>query len=219
MMKAYNKNMPTTTELTIKYIAEHPSIKDCLKKGIINYSKLSRKIAKDLDIEKKSSMEAILIACRRYESKISGEKILEDKILNVLKKSELEIKNRIIVCIVEKARYLDKIIELEKKIQKKADTFYAIEGSKVFTIITSEKYLEYLEQILEKGIIKKTMSLAMITIKSPKELETTPGVNAFVYSKFREHGINIIEQMSCWTDTIIVISEEHIAKVMNFLKF
>ncbi|GAG32571.1 unnamed protein product, partial [marine sediment metagenome] len=47
----------------------------------------------------------------------------------------------------------------------------------------------------------------------------TPGVNAFVYSKFREHGINIIEQMSCWTDTIIVILEEHIATVMKFLKF
>jgi len=211
--------MPTTTELTEKYISEHPSIKDCLKGGVINYSKLSRKIAKELDIEKKSSMEAILIACRRYEAKITNEKILEDKILDVLRKSELEIKNKIIVCIIEKTRYHNKILEIEKKVQKKADTFYAIEGSKVFTIVTSEKYLEYLESIFEKGILKKTTSLAMITIKSPRELETTPGVNAFVYSKFREHGINIIEQMSCWTDTIIVISEEHIATVMKFLKF
>ena len=59
----------------------------------------------------------------------------------------------------------------------------------------------------------------MITIKSPKDLENTPGVNAFVYSKFREHGINIVEQISCWTDTIVVISEEDIAIVMKFLKF
>lgn len=211
--------MPTTAELTEKYLAEHPSIKDCLRQGIINYSKLSRKIAKELDIEKKTSMEAILIACRRYEEKIKKEIILEDRILEILKKSELEIKNKIIVCIIEKTRYIDKILEIEKKVQKEADTFYAIEGSKVFTIITSEKYLEYLESIFGKGIIKKSTNLAMITIKSPKELETTPGVNAFVYSKFREQGINIIEQMSCWTDTIIVISEENIATVMKFLKF
>ena len=54
---------------------------------------------------------------------------------------------------------------------------------------------------------------------SPKDLENTPGVNAFVYSKFREHGINIVEQISCWTDTIVVISEDDIATVMKFLKF
>ena len=130
--------MPTTTELTEKYLSEHPSILDCLKNGIINYSKLSRKIAKELDIEKKTSIEAILIACRRYEAKIKNEKIFENKILNILKESELEIKNKIIVCIVDKRKYIGKISELEKKIQKNSDTFYSIEGSKVFTIITSE---------------------------------------------------------------------------------
>jgi len=212
-------NMPTTTELTEKYLSEHPSIKDCLREGIINYSKLSRKISRELEIEKKTSMEAILIACRRYETKIKKEKILEDKILNILRKSELEIKNKIIVCIIEKTKYLDKILEIQRKVQKKADTFYAIEGSKVFTIITSENYLENLESIFEKGIIKISSNFAMITLKSPKELENTPGVNAFVYSKFRENGINIIEQMSCWTDTIIVVSEDNIATVMQFLKF
>ena len=70
--------MPTKTELTEQYLAEHPSIKDCLKNGIINYSKLSRKIAKELNIEKETSIEAILIACRRYEMKIKEEKQLEE---------------------------------------------------------------------------------------------------------------------------------------------
>jgi hypothetical protein len=211
--------MPTTTELTEKYLSEHPSILDCLKNGIINYSKLSRKIAKDLDIEKKTSIEAILIACRRYEEKIKDKKILENKILNILKKSELEIKNKIIVCIVDKRKYLDKIINLEKKVQKNADTFYAVEGSKVFTIITSEKYVEDLKNLFSSSIIKISKNLAMITIKSPKELENTPGVNAYVYSRFREHEINIVEQMSCWTDTIVVIDEKDISIVMSFLKF
>ena len=139
--------MPTTTEQTEKYLAEHPSIKDCLKSGIINYSKLSRKISKELNIEKKTSIEAILIACRRYETKIKNEKIFENEILKILKQSELEIKNKIIVCILDKKKYLDKIIEIEKKAQKRTDIFYAIEGSKVFTIITTEKYLEDLEAL------------------------------------------------------------------------
>ncbi len=211
--------MPTTTELTTKYIEEHPSIKDCLKHGIINYSKLSRIIATELKIEKKTSLEAILIACRRYEAKLKDKEILENKILNILKKSELEIKNKIIVVIIDKKIYEEKLIQIEKKIRKTADLFYAIEGTKVFTIISSEKYLEEFKKVFEKNIIKIRRNLAIITIKSPKDLENTPGVNAYIFSMFGDHGINIVEQMSCWTDTIIVISEENIPIVMNFLKF
>ena len=211
--------MTTTTELTEKYLSEHPSILDCLKKGIINYSKLSRKIAKDLDIDKKTSMEAILIACRRYEIKIKDEKILEDKILKILKQSELEIKNKIIVCIIEKEGYYRKIIELEKKMRNNAETFYAIEGSKVFTIITSEKHFENLKLLFGKSIIKTSKNLVMITIKSHRDMEDTPGVIAYLSSLFARSAVNIIEQMSCWIDTIFVISEEDIPTVMKFLKF
>jgi hypothetical protein len=211
--------MPTTTELTKKYLAEHPSIKDCLKHGIINYSKLARKIAKELNIEKKTSLEAILIACRRYEAKLKDEKTLEDKILTILKKSELEIKNKVVVGIIDKKIYTDKLVKIENKMRKTADIFYAIEGTKVFTIIFSEKYLEELKTLFGNNLLKISKNLAIITIKSPKDLEDTPGVIAFVSSIFSEHGINIVETMSCWTDTIFVISENDISTVMGFLKF
>lgn len=211
--------MPTTTELTEKYLGNHPSIKDCLKLGIINYSKLSRKIAKEIDIEKKSSLEAILISCRRYEVKLKNKEILEDKIIDILRRSELEIKNKIVTAIIDKKFYMENLFEMEQKIRRTADVFYAIEGTKVFTLIISEKYLEDLQTLLDKNIIKISQNLAMITIKSPKDLENIPGFIAYISSIFSEHGINIIETMSCWTDTIFVISENDIATVMNFLKF
>lgn len=218
-MKSIVYTMPTTTEITEKYLTEHPSIKDCLKQGIINYSKLSRKIAKELNIEKETSIEAILIACRRYEVKIKDGQVLEKKILEILKKSELEIKNRIAVVIIDKRIYMKNLIEIEKKIRRMADTFYAIEGTKVFTLILSEKYLDELKSVFEKSIIKISKNLAMITIKSPKDLENTPGVISYISSIFSERGINIVETLSCWTDTIYVISEDDISTVMNFLKF
>ena len=211
--------MPTTTELTQKYLAKHPSIKDCLKYGIINYSKLSRKIASELNLEKTTSIEAILIACRRYELKLNDMHTLEGKILEILKKSELEIKNRIIVVIVDKKNYKNHLFEIEKKIRISADTFYAIEGTKVFTIVSSEKYLPEFQTIFERNIKKITKNLAMITIKSPRDLEDTPGVISYVSSNFSEQGINIVETMSCWTDTIYIIAEEDISMVMTVLKF
>lgn len=211
--------MPTTTELTVKYLEEHPSIKDCLKHRVINYSRLSRKIAKELDIEKKSSMEAILIACRRYAARLQKESILEEDILKVLKKSKLEIKNKVVVAIIDKRIYVENLIEMERKLRKSAELFYAIEGVNAFTLILSEEFLAELQELFKQNIIKITKSLAMITIRSPKDLETTPGVMSYLYSIFGEHGINIVETMSCWTDTIFVISEDDIPVMMGYLRF
>lgn len=211
--------MPTTTELTEQYLLEHPSINDCLKNGIINYSKLSRRIAKELNIEGKTSMESILIACRRYAERLNDEKTSEKEIFKILKAGELEIKNKIVMLMLDKKIYNENLIEIEKEIRKTADTFYAIEGAKVFTLIFSEKYLEGAKKIFKKNIIKTLNGLAMITIKSPEAIESTPGVISYLYSIFGEHGINIIHNTSCWNETIFVILEDDITKTMKFLRF
>lgn len=211
--------MATITELTHQYLSEHPSIKDCLKSGIINYSRLSRKISRELRLEKKATMEAILIACRRYSERIKNEQVHENKIIGILRKSELDIKNRILVAVVDKRFFIDHLIKIESAIRKQADLFYAIEGTTTYTIITLEKYEDELRSVFKADIGKLSKDLAIITIKSPKELEGTSGVVDHLYSLFGENGINIVETMSCWTDTIFVISEDDVQKVIRFLKF
>ena len=62
----------TTSQITQEYIKQNPAISYCLKKGIINYSKLSNLIANELKISKKSSIEAISIASIRYEKSIKN---------------------------------------------------------------------------------------------------------------------------------------------------
>jgi aspartokinase len=211
--------MPTVTELTNQYLSEHPSIKDCLKNSIINYSRLSRKIAKELGIEKSSTMEAILIACRRYSEKVKKEAVQENRIKNILKKSELDIKNRIIVAIVDKRFFVDHLIKIETTIRKQADLFYAIEGTSTYTIITLEKYQDEIKSVFKANLRKLAKDLALITLKSPEDMEGTSGVVDYLYSIFGENGVNIVETMSCWTDTIFVISENDVQKVIKFLKF
>jgi len=210
--------MPTTAELAEKYIVEHPSIKDCLKYNVINYSRLARKISKELGIEKKSSDEAILVACRRYSLKLKKEQFYEEKVLKIMRNSELEIKNKIVVVIIDKKLYIENLLAIEKKIRRTADTFYAIEGNKVFTIILSEKYLPDLKKLFDKDILKISRNLAMVIIKSPEEMESTPGVIPYMHSLFGVYGVNIVETMSCWTDTIFVVAEDDIARVIKFLK-
>lgn len=207
------------TKLTEQYISEHPSVKDCVKKGLINYSKLTRLIAADLNIDLKKNFDAVLIACRRYFSKVKKEQTAEAKILQVLKQSKVEVKNKIIVVVVEKNIYFDNLLELEKEIKKKAEVFHIIEGTNSITLVTSEDFIEKIRKLFKNKIIKETKDLVEITLKSPKEIETTPGIIGYLYSLFGENGINIMETMSCWTDTLFVIKEGDLAKVMELLKF
>src|SRR3989338_835970 len=144
------------TKLAERYIMEHPSIKDCLKKGLVNYSSLSRQIASDLNLNPRKNFDAILIACRRLKRKLKKGGDFEEIILKILKQSKIEIKNK---------------------------------------------------------------NLAEITIKSPKEIETTPGTYAYVCSLFWENNINIVETLSCWTDSIFLIKEEDVGKAINLLRF
>ncbi len=207
------------TKLAERYINEHPSIKDCIRKGLINYSSLTRQIASDSGVDPKKNFDAILIACRRYFRKIKKEDILENKILGILKSSKLEVKNKIIVVVVEKDVYFNHIVELHKEVKKRAEVFHVIEGSNTITLITASEFLDSIKKMFKNKILKITNDLAEVILKSSGDLEDTPGVIAYLTTLLAENGVNIIETMSTWTDTLFVVSEEDIAKVMSVLRF
>ena len=211
--------MPNITKLTEEYILKHPSIKECLKNGLINYSSLSRQIASELNLNLKNNFDAILVACRRFKRKLKKEKIHENSILKVLKESKIEIKNKIIAIVLEKDIFFENLINLEKEIKKRKEIFRIIEGLSAITIITTEDFLDLIKKYFKNKIISENRNLAEITIKSPKEIETTPGTYTYMASLLSEHNINIVESLSCWTDTIFLVKEDDVGKAIGLLRF
>ncbi len=211
--------MPNITKLTEEYISNHPSVKDCLKNDLINYSSLSRQIAKELNLNVKNNFDAILIACRRYQRKLRGEEILENKISKILKNSKIEIKNKVIAVVLEKDVFFGTLQILEKEIKKNKEIFRIIEGASAITVITTEEFLDTIRKYFKNKIIAENTNLAEITIKSPKEIEEVPGTYAYLCSLFGENNINIVETLSCWTDTIFLIYEKDVGKAINLLRF
>ena len=211
--------MQSITKLAEEYISNHPSVKDCLKNDLINFSSLSRQIAEELDLNLKKNFDAILIACRRYQRKLKKEEILESKILKILKNSKIEIKNKVIAVVLEKDVFFGTLQNLEKEIKKRKEIFRIIEGASAITVITAEEFLEPIRKYFKNKIIVENTSLAEITIKSPREIEEVPGTYAYLCSLFGENNINIVETLSCWTDTIFLVDEKDAGKVMGLLRF
>jgi len=208
----------SVSELTAEYIKGHPAVKSCLKKGLINYSSLARLVAKELGAEK-ASKEAILVAARRFKERLSLDFEGERQIASLLSRSELEIKSKISLFILEKGINLDRVDEIQKKVRKESGTFFLLEGSDNYTIVTQEKFAPLVKSAFLQKTIKSESGLVLINIKSPKEIQALPGVVAYLSSLFFENGVNILEFISCWTDTLFVIESKDLNNALNFLKF
>ncbi len=206
-------------EITEKYVMQHPSVKDCLQMGVINYSALSRKIFSEENLRKNVKIDAILIAARRICDKLKKEELRESKILRLLKNSKVDVQNKVLVAVIEKGIYFDNLLSFQKKVKTNSELFHAVEGTDTITIVTREDYLSDVNQIFSDKLVKVRTNLAKIVIKSSKDIEETSGVISYLVSLFSDHNINIFEVMSCWTDTILVIDEKDVGKALLMLRF
>ena len=211
--------MVNVTKLTEDYISEHPYVKDCLKKDLINYSSLTRQICADLDLNLNKNFDAVLIACRRYFRKIISEATTEKKIIDILKNSKIEVKNKINSIILEKNIVFANLLELEKEAKRFLETFHIIEGTTSITIITTDDFSKKVKQVFRNKIIKEYLNLVEVILKSPREIVTTVGVISYIYSLLGENDINVVDTLSSWTDTIFLVEEKDLSRVMELLRF
>ncbi|MBI5222971.1 ACT domain-containing protein [Candidatus Micrarchaeota archaeon] len=180
------------SELVWLYVKKRPLIKSALKDGIVNYSALARRISHDLFSGSKKT-NAVKMALVRLYSKLSkNSDELESKILDVLQKSSLSIKTKISVIItrgeIERLKYLS-----------------YVESRGIVTYVVDDLELEKVKH--SKLLIQIEKNLNLIIIHSPPSIEETPGVISHIIDSLSAEGINIVEFISCYTDTILVIKQ------------
>jgi hypothetical protein len=206
------------TQTARQYMRQNPGLKRALHRGLLNYSAVAREIIKKTNLQK-ANFDATVVALRRLHYSMRKQVQQESKIIKLLRESTLEIHSNIVVFIISKGHYWDMIESIHKKAKRYNHTFRIIEGVNAVTIITLDKYEGELREILRNKTKKVNTDLIEVTIRSPDYLEDTPGVMGFLYSLLAEHHINIVETMSCWTETIFVFDKKDIAKVTGLLSF
>ena len=178
------------------HLRNKPYVLEALEKGIVNLSELSRQIQEELKINNTSAVKAAL---RRFSEELQKNKQKrEEKVLQVLKRSGIAVYDRKSVIITTK--------EINTKTGMKVDLL--------------DKYVYLLDRgdlpARVKALVKHE-NCTMIVMHSPEELEATPGVVAFLTTLLAEQNVNIIEFISCWTETIIVIEKKDSLKAYEIL--
>jgi aspartokinase len=178
------------------HLQNKPYLLEALEKGIVNLSELSRQIQEELKIE---NMSAVKAALRRFSEELQKHKQKrEEKVLQVLKRSVMAVYDRKSVIITTS--------EINTQTGMKVDLL----GKVVYLLDRSD---------LPKRVsaLVKHDNCTMIVVHSPEELEATPGVVAFLTTLLAEQNVNIIEFISCWTETIIVVEKKDSLKAYEVL--
>ncbi|MEM2839462.1 MAG: ACT domain-containing protein [Thermoplasmata archaeon] len=215
MKDAATEQRKSIAELTREYIDAHPSIRDCISKDLINYSSLARKIMKELEL---THEEAILAACRRYAMKLSKSDF-EGQIISLFKDSTLELKTRICIVIAKNDWVvLRNLEEVVRKILAEKSVCQVIESSSAITVMSEDRHLAMIQRAIgDEYILRVRQDLAEITVKSPSRIEDIPGSFAFISSILAENGINLVEAVSCYTDTIFVVEKDVVMRAFEIL--
>ncbi len=209
------KEKPSVAEITRKYIDRHPSIRDCVSKDLVNFSSLSRLIMKDMGV---THEEAVLAASRRYAARLSKTDF-EGDIMNVFEESRLELKTRICIVVAKNEWIvLKNLEEVVKKILSDKSTMQVLQSANAITVISEDKFLPMITRAIGSDhVVTVKQNLAEITVKSPQRIETTKGAFAYLVSMLSEQGINLLEAVSCYTDTIFIVNREDMMRAFDIL--
>jgi hypothetical protein len=190
------------SELVWLYVKRRPFLKEMLRGRLANYSAIARKISVEA-FGSKRHQNAVKMALVRLSGKIrEKEEDLEGRILSVIGKSSLSVRNKVAVVITS------------REIPGLKSLSY-VESKDIVTYIVEEKELDAVGR--HKGVIRVQPNLNLISIHSPASVEQTPGVMAYLLDALAGEGINIEEFVSCYTDTLFVVRQADTARAYDIL--
>jgi len=201
--------MADVAKIVEEYINSRSVVRQCIKEGLIDFSNLSKNIAKEKSLDEKDVLVAV---SQLYSIKPKKE---NERIRAILKESKIETKSKIATLIAKNDWRI--LLKVEHMLDRMLQAITALSS---ITLVMDEAWLEETKGLLGNAVIDSERGLSEIMIRSPREIESTPGVVSFFYSALASKGINIVETLSCYTDTIFLVKDEDLFpayKVLNDL--
>jgi len=199
-----------------------PCIRECLARGVVNYSELARRIKPLVEAEsgRGASLEALKAALLRYSHRLkSGEQETpQHRLLEVLARSALELRTGVVVATV-RLHVLPKLAQVVAELIGKSRLLFLMQSITSVTVTVSSEYFdEIVRRLGEESFIEIYRDHAVLVIVSPREVIEVPGFIAHVTGILARNGINISQIESVHTDTILVMKLEDALKAFQLLR-
>jgi hypothetical protein len=189
-------------------------LQEALARGIVNISAAARLLKPAIvsSVGRNVSEEAIITSLKRIKGAYRRGTL---GYLKVLAKSSVEVRTDLAMVSVE----VDP--EASAKIKdvafKNYDAFVQISSSpNAYSLVFERSLFGYLRGKFEEDqIMEAKTELAALIIHSPDEIIETPGCVAAIYNRVGRGGINVVDTVSNYTDTILVVKMSDVVKAFT----
>ncbi len=208
------------SEAVRRYVMSHPFLRECLERGVANYSALARVIVDEL---RKSGIEtsvgAVKMALIRIrEDLLRVRESFDERIKEIISSSVIELQTDLVVINAFRNAVISKLASIIDVVGN-ARFFQLTQGAVSLTLIVARETLsDLMRAIGEDNVIEVLEDQTAIVMISPEEITRTPGVIAYISSALANNGVNITQIISCHRETVIVCDREDASKAYSILE-
>lgn len=195
-----------------------PCIARCVKLGVANYTATARLLQQSLErLGDGVSTAALKMRLIRWRSRAPDHcyGLTCERLARLLAETRIELREGVTVITVPKAVF-QRIEGLIPRLMVEARLFNILQGVSGVTIIVDEEHAEALRRAAGEALEELRGQAALILV-SPREILETPGFIAYISTLLAVNGINITQVVSCYTDTIILVSERDAPRAYRVL--
>jgi hypothetical protein len=137
----------------------------------------------------------------------------------MLAKSRIQTRSKIAtITVVEGVDVLQRLGDVVEELLDENRVCRLIQVSQGTVIIVDDDSVSRVtKKLRSEQIIGVTRGLVEIDVTSPETIEKTPGLLAFLAGALASRGINIVEEMSAYTDTIFLLERKDMTRAMEVL--
>jgi len=191
--------MTTTANVVRLYLKRRPQLLSMVSNGLCNYSALARRLQKEIFPGKPSEFTAIKASLLRLSRDDARDRSWEKDVEKVLRSSSVEVRSD--VCVVSSKGGIGVPVIATSNSR-----------SGVMSVVDSA----YAKQLRKKGL-KVIDELSLVIISSPPQLQDTPGCVSTMLDAVASEGINVLEFISCHTDTLMVVRNADTVQLYEIL--
>jgi len=205
----------SVAERVREYLDAHPTLGDAIRMRIGNYSAIARRVSADLGIP---ANDAVLAACRRYPHGRT-EKAREAGVHRVMRKSRIETRTKVAALTLSQgADVLQRLGDIVEELLDENLLCRVIQVSRGTVVIVDEDSVpRVLRRLREGQLISVRKNLVEVAVTSPESIEETPGLLRHLAGVLASQEINIVEALSCYTDTIFLLQEDDLTAALGAL--
>lgn len=198
-----------------EHLDAHPVLGDAVRAGIANHTAVARRVADELGVRQ---LEAVVAACRRYP-RGRAEAHREAGIRRVLRKSRIESRSRVAAITVGLgADVLGRLGDVVEELLDENRLCRVIQVSRGTVILVDEDSVPRVTRALRDGqVVRVRKGLVEVAVTSPESIEETPGLLRHLTGILASRGINIVEALSCFTDTIFLVDQSDLSPAIAIL--